>query len=60
MYPELLAHIARYVALTPAETQVVGEHVTQLALPRKAYLLEAGQPKRERSKPRSLPSKTGG
>lgn len=44
MYPELLAHIARYVALTPAETQVVGEHFTQLVVPRKAYLLEPGQP----------------
>jgi CRP/FNR family transcriptional regulator len=44
MYPELLAHIARYVALTPAEAQLVGEHFTQQTLPRKAHLLEAGQP----------------
>ena len=44
MYPELLAHIARYVALTPAEAQLVGEYFTQQAIPRKAHLLEAGQP----------------
>lgn len=44
MYPELLAHIARYVALTPAEARLVGEHFTQQTLPRKAHLLKAGQP----------------
>jgi CRP-like cAMP-binding protein len=44
MYPELLAHIARYVALTPAEAQLVGEYFTRQTLPRKAHLLEAGQP----------------
>lgn len=44
MYAELLAHIARYVALTPAEAQLVGAYFSQQAVPRKAYLLEAGQP----------------
>jgi CRP-like cAMP-binding protein len=44
MYPELLAHIARYVVLTPAEAQLVGEYFTRQVLPRKAHLLEAGQP----------------
>jgi CRP/FNR family transcriptional regulator len=44
MYAELLAHIARYVALTPAEVQLVRAYFTQQSVPRKAYLLEAGQP----------------
>ncbi|MBO2010228.1 Crp/Fnr family transcriptional regulator [Hymenobacter negativus] len=44
MYTALLAHIARYVALTPAETQLVCDHLTLQSVPRKAHLLEAGQP----------------
>jgi CRP/FNR family transcriptional regulator len=43
MYTALLAHIARYVALTPAEAQLVGSYFSCQAVPRKAYLLEAGQ-----------------
>ncbi len=44
MYAALLAHIARYVTLTPAEAQVVGNYFTCQTVPRKGYLLEAGQP----------------
>ena len=44
MYAALLAHIARYVALTPAEAQVVGDYFTCQTVPRKACLLEAGRP----------------
>ena len=43
MYTALLAHIARYVALTPAEAQLLGDHLTLQTVPRKAYLLAAGQ-----------------
>ena len=42
MYAALLAHIARYVALTPAEAQLVTDHFSVQTVPRKAYLLEAG------------------
>ncbi|MDJ0366805.1 Crp/Fnr family transcriptional regulator [Hymenobacter sp. H14-R3] len=44
MYAALLAHIARYVALTPAETQAVSARFTCQTVPRKAHLFEAGQP----------------
>ena len=44
MYAKLLAHIARYVALTPAEAQLVADHCACQTVPRKAHLLEAGQP----------------
>ena len=44
MYNALLAHIARYVALTPAEGQLVCEHLRLQTVPRKAHLLAAGQP----------------
>ena len=44
MYAALLAHIARYVALTPVEAQVVSDYFTCRPVPRKACLLEAGQP----------------
>lgn len=43
MYTALLAHIARYVALAPAETQLVRDHLTLQTVPRKAHLLAAGQ-----------------
>jgi CRP/FNR family transcriptional regulator len=44
MYNVLLAHIARYVALTPAEVQLVCEQLHLQTVPRKTHLLEAGQP----------------
>lgn len=44
MYAALLAHIARYVALTPAEAEVVSAYFTCQTVPRKACLFEAGQP----------------
>ncbi len=44
MYAALLAHIARYVALTPAEAALVPTYFRLQTVPRKAYLLEAGQP----------------
>ena len=40
----LLTHIARYVALTPAEAQAVTTYFTCQTVPRKAYLFEAGHP----------------
>ena len=40
----MLAHIARYVALTPAEVQTVSTYFTCQTVPRKACLFEAGQP----------------
>jgi CRP/FNR family transcriptional regulator len=43
MYAALLAHIARYVTLTPAEAQLVGDYFTCQTVPRKAHLLEARQ-----------------
>ncbi len=44
MYTALLAHIARYVALAPAEAQLVRDHLALQTVPRKAHLLAAGQP----------------
>lgn len=44
MYATLLAHIARYVPLTPAEAAGVTEYFSTQTVPRKAQLLEAGQP----------------
>lgn len=43
MYAALLAHIARYVTLTPAEAERVGDYFTCQTVPRRAHLLEAGQ-----------------
>lgn len=43
MCTALLTHIARYVALTPAEAQLVRDHLTLQTVPRKAHLLTAGQ-----------------
>jgi CRP/FNR family transcriptional regulator len=43
MYAALLAHIARYVTLTPAEAEQVGDYFTCQTVSRKACLLEAGQ-----------------
>jgi len=44
MFAALLAHIARYVALTPAEAAAVTEYFSTQTVPRKAHLLAAGQP----------------
>ncbi|OGX92292.1 Crp/Fnr family transcriptional regulator [Hymenobacter coccineus] len=44
MHTDLLAHIARYVALAPAEAQLVRDHLVLQTVPRKAHLLVAGQP----------------
>jgi CRP-like cAMP-binding protein len=43
MYAPLLAHIARYVALTEAETDVLQSHLKHQTIARKDYLLTEGQ-----------------
>jgi signal-transduction protein with cAMP-binding, CBS, and nucleotidyltransferase domain len=43
MYPELLAHIKRYVQLTPAEEQLLCEKLEPQKLKKKEFLLEAGK-----------------
>ncbi|SHM04099.1 Crp/Fnr family transcriptional regulator [Mucilaginibacter sp. OK098] len=43
MYPELLAHIKRYVQLTAAEEQLLCEKLEPKTLKKKAFLLEAGK-----------------
>lgn len=44
MYAALLAHIARYVTLTPAEAAAVTAYFSIQTVPRKGHLLAAGQP----------------
>jgi CRP-like cAMP-binding protein len=43
MYPELFAHIKRYVQLTPAEEQLLCEKLEPKKLKKKEFLLEAGK-----------------
>ena len=43
MYPELLAHINKFVRLTPAEEQLVCDHIEPKRLKKKEFLLEAGK-----------------
>jgi CRP/FNR family transcriptional regulator len=43
MYPELLIHIKRYVSLTPAEEQLLCNHIQPVSLKKKAFLLGPGK-----------------
>lgn len=43
MYPQLLAHIRRYVNLTPQEEELICEKVELLTLKKKIFLLEPGK-----------------
>lgn len=43
MYAQLLAHIARYVALTPAEADLLCSYLRHQTVPRKGLLLREGQ-----------------
>ncbi len=43
MYPELLAHIKRYVHLEPNEEELLCSHIQHKVLKKKEYLLEAGK-----------------
>src|SRR4051812_11628233 len=43
MYPQLLAHIRRYVSLTPQEEELICQKVELLKLKKKAFLLEPGK-----------------
>jgi len=43
MYPELLAHIKKFVSLTPAEEKLLCENLEPKKLRKKEFLLEAGK-----------------
>lgn len=43
MYPELLAHIKKYVELTPAEERLLCEKLEPQKLKKKEFLLESGK-----------------
>ena len=43
MYPQLLAHIRRYVTLTPQEEELICQKVELLTLKKKTFLLEPGK-----------------
>ena len=43
MYPQLLAHIRRYVSLTPQEEELICQKMELLKLKKKEFLLEPGK-----------------